>query len=325
VFDYSQRLNVEFTRLGHQVHAMQKPVALTRVPSILDELREARPDILLMQYPNAAYRHSLTPHLLANIAGRTPFVLTLHEFEPAHPLRKLSIALFARARAIVVTNDADRIQLTRWYPWLSGRVRVVPLASNIAGRPWRPDPVFTVVHFGLFRPGKGLEQFLECVRLVKAHTSRIRFRAVGAMTGADAGYGKAFLDEARVLDVQVLVGASEEQVAVALSSASIAYLPFPDGATARRGSVLAAASCGVPLLSTTGPFTAPELAAALLVVSSPASAAEQLLALLDDPHRLEAAHERSRRFGETFTWEGAAERYMDVFETVSARPAPCRQ
>ncbi len=318
VLDYSERLNTEFTRLGLQVQAVHEPVTLAGVSSILGKIRNARPDILLMQYPNAAYGHSLTPHLLANVAGRVPFVLTLHEFEPAHPLRKLSISLLTGAQAIIVTNEMDRSHLVKWYPWVSKRVRTVPLASNITGRPWQPGPTFTVVYFGLFRPGKGLEEFLQCARLVKARTSRIHFRAIGTLTGGAAEYGRAFLEEARTLDMDVLVGASEEDVATALSSASVAYLPFPDGATARRGSILAAANCGLPLLSTTGPFTTPELAAALLVASSPASAAELLVSLLEDPQRLVEAHVRSERFGKAFTWESVAERYVDVFNGARA-------
>jgi glycosyltransferase involved in cell wall biosynthesis len=318
VHDYSERLNAEFTRRGMEVSAMHEPITLSSMPSMLRKLGQSRPDVLLMQYPNAAYGSSLAPHLLANAARGMPFVLVLHEFEPAHALRKLSIALLAGASAIIVTNDVDRAHLVKWYPWVARRVWTVPLASNIPRRPWRPGPDFTVVHFGLLRPAKGLEEFLECARIVQARTPRIRFKAIGALTEGAADYGKAFLEEARGLGMEVLLGAAAEEVASALSAASVAYLPFPDGATARRGSILAAASCGLPVVSTIGPFTTPELAAAVLGASSPGAAAELLLSLLDDETRLRDAHARSERFGRTFTWESLAERYLDVFNAGCA-------
>jgi len=318
VHDYSERLNAEFVRRGITVHALREPITLTGIPSVLGKLRQSRPDLLLMQYPNAAYGGSLAPHLLVNVVRGAPLVLVLHEFEPAHPLRKMSIGLLGGARAIIVTNEMDRDHLVKWYPWVAKRVWIVPLASNITGRPWRPDPVFTVVYFGLIRPAKGLEEFLECARLVKARNAPIRFRAIGALTGGAAEYGQSFLDAARSLDIEVLVGASEDEVATALSAASAAYLPFPDGATARRGSILAAASCGLPILSTTGPFTTPELAATVLRASSPRVAAELLLSLQVDARQLQDAHARSQRFGRTYTWDAVAERHLDVFNAGCA-------
>jgi glycosyltransferase involved in cell wall biosynthesis len=321
VHDYSERLNAELAKRGIEVRALHEPVTLSSLPSMLGKLRQTRPDVLLMQYPNAAYGSSLAPHLLANAARGTPLVLTLHEFEPAHPLRKLSIALLAGASAIIVTNEMDRAHLIKWYPWVAKRVSVVPLASNIPDRPWRPDPRFTVAYFGQIRPQKGLEQFLECARLVRARSARIDFRLIGSLTESAADYGRAIVDEARGLDIDLPLGASADEVATALAAASVAYLPFPDGATARRGSILAAASCGLPLVSTIGPFTTPELAAAVMEAASPAAAAELLLSLHDDGQRLREAHLRSERFGRTFSWESLADRYLDIFNAGCA-PVP---
>lgn len=324
VLDYSERLNAELSRRGVAVHALHEPVTFSGIAPMLGRLRDIQPDALLMQYPNVAYGHSLAPHLLANVARRVPFILTLHEFGPAHKLRKLSVGLLTRARAIIVTNEMDRSDLIRWYPWVASRVRMVPLASNIPGRPWQPVSPFTAAYFGLFRPGKGLEEFMECARIVRARSPDIRFLAIGALTGSAPEYGRAFLEQAKGMGVDVLVGASEQEVAAALSAASVAYLPFPDGATARRGSILAAASCGLPVISTTGPFTTPELTAALLMSGSPAEAAETILALRDDSARLQDAHQRSERLGRMFSWENTAERYVEVLDGGCAlQRAPC--
>jgi glycosyltransferase involved in cell wall biosynthesis len=324
VHDYSERLNAELSKRGVDVQALRQPLTLAGIVPMLGRLRQFQPDAVLMQYPNAAYGHSLAPHMLANLARRVPFVLALHEFEPAHPLRKLSVGLLTGARAIVVTNEMDRTHLIKWYPWVANRIRMVPLASNIPGKPWRPESPFTAVYFGLFRPGKGLEEFMECARIVRARSPDIRFLAIGALTGSAPEYGRAFLEQARSMGMDVLLGASEQEVAAALSAASVAYLPFPDGATARRGSILAAASSGLPVISTSGPFTTPELAAALLMTRSPAEAAEMILNLRDDSARLQDAHLRSERLGRMFTWESTAERYVDVLDAGCAlRRASC--
>ena len=104
-----------------------------------------------------------------------------------------------------------------------------------------------------------------------------------------------------------------------LSAATLALLPYPGGASFRRGSLLAAAVCGVPIVSTTGPDTPPALAALL----SPATTVEDMTALaaryLGDPALLERAHQNSVQMGHMTGWPAIADRYIDIFRSLPQR------
>ena len=97
----------------------------------------------------------------------------------------------------------------------------------------------------------------------------------------------------------------------------MALLPFPDGASFRRGSLLAAAVCGVPIVTKTGQDTPAELAALLTPVTTVENFTALVRHLLNNPTARQAAHEQSRRMGKMVAWSAIADNYVDTFRDLS--------
>ena len=90
------------------------------------------------------------------------------------------------------------------------------------------------------------------------------------------------MEATRERGVEVTSGLDAAQIADALAAATVAVLPVPGGASFRRGSLLAAAVCGVPIVTTMGPDTPPDLAATLSLARTPDEVAAMVACCLSD-------------------------------------------
>lgn len=287
--------------------------SLGAVPRLLAAIDHERPDVVLMQYPTRAFGASLGPIALGALLRTAPLVVQLHEFVAAHPLRKLALApLLARATLIGVTADREAAALLRWYPWLRRKLRSIPIASNIPGRSWAPSSSPVVTYFGQIRPEKGLETFLACQEKLGATRPEIRFELIGAAVPKWADYAARTIALARSRGVVVAEAQDGAAVADRLREATVALLPFPDGASFRRGSLFAAAGCGVPLVTTTGADTPAELDGLLdaAAVDDIAGLVALVERVLDDRPARAAAHARSVALSARFGWDQAVDRYL---------------
>jgi glycosyltransferase involved in cell wall biosynthesis len=103
-----------------------------------------------------------------------------------------------------------------------------------------------------------------------------------------------------------------EQVSVHLQACDVALQPFPDGASSRRTTLMAALANGVPTVTTAGRSTEPlwaESSVPLVPAGDGGALAVEALNLLDDDARRREAGERGRAFYERHF---AIERTLDV-------------
>ena len=249
------------------------------LPATSWEIAGWKPDLVHIQYPSTGYGRSLAPSLLA-VLERVPVVTTLHEFAIFRWYRRPWFALLAAgSRAVVVSSEAERAVVARRIPGSAPRLRVIPIGSNIPAAPAVPSDPDLACHFGLVMRGKGLEAFLAFVAAVRQMEPGVRFRLVGAVYEAHRTYADGILEQARSLGVELLLDRSPADVAVALRQSRYAYLPFPDGASEKRGSLLAALVNGMVVMTPHGEATAAWIRAATIEAGTPAMAAERLMAL----------------------------------------------
>ena len=287
------------------------------VPKLVAEIRRQRPDGILMQYPTGAFGRSLGPVFLSLLHHVAPTMVMLHEFAAAHVVRKAAVgALLLRADRIGITAERERRYLTTAYPWLRNRIRDVPIASNIPGRTWAPTAPPSVTYFGQLRPNKGIEEFVEVQKRIASDVPDAVFEIVGAVVPQHAEYAEALQRTASEAGITIAANLSIEQVADTLARSTVALMPFPDGASFRRGSMFAAAACGTPIATTIGVDTPPEL----LPFLDPAHTIEELSAMtlkfLRDPAASDAAHRRSKQLSDKFGWEQTADSYCKVFREL---------
>lgn len=310
---------------------------------------------------------NLLPWRLSQLPGRPAIVVTAHDlllpylFPKAGPLRTwVTSRLLADSDAVVVTNEEDYARVAgltahhapRRAPSLLtatggriGRLDLIPIGSNIPVAPppsydrdmWRAglgvgEGEILVVYFGLLSRSKGVETLLRALDLLPAS---LRVAIIGGE--ATAPQDRAYATEVRARlaatglreRVRLTGHCSESEVSAHLLAADIAALPYADGASFRRGSLLAALAHGVPVITTASdrrptadlptvlrPLVDGE--SALLVQPADAEAlAEAIVRLAGDPALRDRLGVAGRELAAQFSWEEIAARHEELYESLT--------
>jgi glycosyltransferase involved in cell wall biosynthesis len=312
--------------------------------------RQIQVDVLHIQYQTAAYgMHpaiNLLPRRLRRVADLARLV-TFHDlkepylFPKAGPVRRWVNRELARScDAVVVTNREDEVAMQR--EGLAGALHLIPIGSNIAPAPppgydraaWRsqqgvaPDDI-VLCYFGFLNASKGGETLIRALSLL-ASDHRYRLWMVGGQVGASDPTNRAYLGR-----VQTLIGelglearirwtgyTAAAEVSANLLAADMAVLPYRDGASFRRGSLLAVLAHGLPVITTRPAVALPELAdgeTALLVPPDDPSALATAIALLaaDEVLRRRLS-EGARRVAAEFGWERIAAQHLELYREITS-------
>jgi glycosyltransferase involved in cell wall biosynthesis len=302
---------------GVNVRASVRSWNLFRVAEVLKEIRAAKPDIVHVQYPTAAYGMGLLPQALA--LSRIPFVVTIHEASYAHVLRKLSLYPFlVFADHVVATTQFEASFLARMYPPAHKKLSVIPLGSNVPVEQARSRDMGTVVYFGLIAPRKGLEDFLTLAGLAGGSGESWTFRVVGMPPPRWEPYARELRDASLSLPVEWCLSLPPEKVSEHLAGAGAVYLPFPDGAALRRGSLIAALANGSPVITTHGDASPDDLTDGEKVVyaDSPEVAFKAVKRITSDPEFGRRLSLEAAGYGERFSWPEIADRHAALYEGV---------
>ena len=321
VMEYSLRLAAALEEQGTRVTiARGERKGRLSACAVAAQARALKPDIIHVQYPMARYGSSLMPQRVV----RLPFyrhVVTLHEFSRAHLLRRIAGLAFSRADGLVFTNPFERAAFGHWYPWSRDRAHVIPIGSNI---PWRvtqgPRDRDAVCYFGLVRPDKGLEPFLELVRLAADAAPELRFRVLGAIPRGQHAYCERMRQASRGLQQLVWdLGRGDEQVAQRLAETGFLYLHYPDGASERRGTLLAALGNGAVVITSRGAQTPAGLESVVRFVSDPAAALAEVLALRADETAQTTLQRAGREWVKRHAWDVIATDHRALYDAIMKR------
>lgn len=317
VGDYTFHLVTALEKAGMNMSVLHSQNwRMTSLPHLISSIYREKPDILHIQYPTFGYGRSMSPQIISLLYRRAPVVVTLHEFSQAHPLRRLSIVPFTLRCYVLFTNQWERNSLCRWAPWIRRRSDIIPIGSNIPFCPQPGDRDPEVVYFGIIRPAKGIEDFLTLARMAWERRSSWRFR----LLGFPHPHYPQFLAQLRALPYLSLhLSLGPRHVAQILSRATFAYLPYPDGASERRGSLLAALGNGVLVITTRGLQTPPEFERFLLFASHPEDALGILQSFPEPRERFTRMKEEARKYLEKISWDAIASRHIGIYSGLSSR------
>jgi glycosyltransferase involved in cell wall biosynthesis len=298
-----------------------------------------------------------------------PVVVTFHDllapylFPKAGPLRQRAIQLLARTcTATIVTNGDDWARL-RADPALGGHkgaglLRLIPIGSNILPLPeaaratarataraalgLTPGTAL-IAYFGLVSASKGLATLLDA--LVKADAARLAdFHLLLIGGEASATDGATFVEEVGLqgaLQAWGLAGRATvtgvlgaDAVAAHLAAADFVVLPYRDGASWRRGSLLAALAAGAPVITTTPQpgYDAGGLLPSLrdgedVLLVPPADAdalAGAIVRLGGDASLRARLAAGARSVAAAFDWEAIARAHLALYADLACRPLPGR-
>jgi glycosyltransferase involved in cell wall biosynthesis len=278
-------------------------------------LRPGYIDVLHVQYPSIGYRGSLLPHLagVSGIGRRT--VVTVHEFSALPKAQQLSMHLFRLvADRLVFVSEYEQERYRSGLGGLGSQQQVLPIGSNVPAYESPAERSRTVLYFGQIRPNKGLESVLKLASTETLLGQRVQFVIAGSVPLRHTAYFQQLRSSAPPA-VEWKLNLSFDEVAQLMSRSLASYLPFPDGASLRRGSLLAAFNNGLPVISTTGPATG-SLRSQLLVAESPNEAVKHLEALISDPEYLAATSSRIRQWAAQFSWERIAREHEQLYLDV---------
>jgi glycosyltransferase involved in cell wall biosynthesis len=246
---------------------------------VLAAVRAARPDVVHVQYQPAAFGMAAAVHWLPEwLRRRCPAVRTLTTF---HDLRVPY--LFPKAGAFRgavrdrLLHGSDAVLFTERTDWAAaaharpvGRYWV-PIGSNLAPTPpanferaaWRravgaDADMLLIAHLGILNRSKGLETLFAALPRLQAAGRRARLLLVGAEAGASDASNRAYAAEVERRLTDPALGALVHRLPLVppevasgyFLAADVAAFPFADGASLRRGSLLAALAHGVPTVST---------------------------------------------------------------------------
>lgn len=271
---------------------------------------------VVMQFPSVAFLRRLLPFALPLLVGR-PVVATIHEFSRRGlPSKLLTSLIFLRADRFAFTNSMEAERARRWFPWIGDRSTIIPIGNAIGTATARARDI-DCAYFGILRSNGQIERFLEIVRGIKR--PGLRCCIVGRAAKGEEQYVRSLMQEAQREGIEVVVDADDAAVASLLARSKVAILPFADGISSRRTTVLAAMGNGALVISTP---PAPEesfFQGLALIGATDAELTAQAEQFLKRPELFEAVRDAASAYAARHSWPAIARSYVDVIEQARAR------
>jgi len=313
-------------------------------------LAEQRPDVLHIQYQAAAYDLAgwvnLLPWRLRRQRNRPRLVVTFHDlrvpylFSKAGPLRWRAILWLARyADGVIVTNAEDAQTLHR-YPW-SGHVQLVPLGSNVEPAPppgyerlaWRrrlgiADDELLLAYFGFLNQSKGGETLVLALDQLRQRNCPASLLMIGGQVGDVDPSNQAYAERVRQLIHARGLGervhwtgfVSPDEVSAHLLAADAVVMPYQDGVSFRRTTLIAALRHGCPVVTTQPAVPLPELRdgenVLLVRAGDPGALAEALSRLAGDAELRARLAAGALELGRGFDWSHVTQQTLAVYRRV---------
>jgi glycosyltransferase involved in cell wall biosynthesis len=311
-----------------------------------------RPDVLHIQYQTAAYSlHpaiNLLPLCVRLLSGRPLVVVTFHDlrvpylFPKAGRIRwRANLCLARWSDAAIATNQEDLATLAE--ATLPTTPRLIHIGSNIEplAQPgfdreaWRSrygiaaDEIL-LCYFGFLNQSKGGETLLQVLAELRQRGRLARLLMIGGQVGdsdpTNASYLERFkrVSAAQGLDphIQWTGYVAAETVSAWFWAADACVLPYADGVSLRRGSLMAALAHGVPTVSTVPPMPIDKLTHGdniLLVRDREPSAIADAVESIADRQELRARlSSGASRLALCFTWDQIAAETVRLYEELGA-------
>lgn len=306
-------------------------------------------DLINIQYQPAAYNmHSAAIQLLPwRLQGLTKSIITCHDlripylFPKAGNLRQRAVNfMLTHTDGIITTNTPDTNQLPTLAP-KTPHIQI-PIGSNIqAYTPHRieiddvretlnlaPNDLL-LAYFGFINESKGADTLIKALADMDKRTHLV---FIGGKTGSsDTSNNASFASNLerliRAFGLQKRVHwtgfLSDVRVSAHLHAADLIIMPYRDGASLRRGTLMAALAHGRPLITTTPNHPIPELHHGqnvwLIPPNNPKALAQAIKQLAQDPNLRHTLGQQAHTLAHQFSWERIATDTANFFSTISGK------
>jgi len=222
----------------------------------IKQIRNSKAQVINLQYPSAAYGYGIVPHLICiyfSLFSKKIFSVTIHEYSQMGWKGRLSNILF-----LIFANQFELDYAIHINPYIKKKSKIIKIYTNIKASNdilAIPERKYDVGYFGLIRDNKGLEEFIDVIGELKRYDPKLIVYVMGQTQAQLSIHQREILNKLEEIDVILLLNKDENEVASILANTKIAYLPFPDGVSERRGSFLAVVQNRCIVVTTKGPFT----------------------------------------------------------------------
>lgn len=357
---YTRILAGNIAAQGHEVHILSRVGSINDDPAIqlaplikqwtLASLPAIRTwaqglDVINVQYQTAAFDMSPLVHFLPHLIRR-PVVTTFHDlrhpylFPKAGALRDYIVMHLARASSgAITTNYEDALKLAAL-----PNSALIPIGSNILEplgddfdqRVWREkagagEGDFLLTYFGLINRSKGLEPLLESLSKLRANGVPARLIMIGN-AGTSDPTNAAYMTEIDALIERLELSPyihrtgyidDDTMIGSYLSASDAVVLPFADGASFRRGSLMAAIRYACPIVTTEPRIHIPAFHdhenMIFVPPDDPHSLTHALHRLYESPDLRERLKQGAKVLALDFDWAEIARDTVEFYEQVIGR------
>jgi len=327
-------------------------------PAIVKFLNTHQPDVLHIQYQAAAFDLggwvNWLPWYLKKRHTATKIVTTFHDlripyiFPKAGPVRWKSMLALARYSDAVICTDRENIHtLQNQLPTTNHQLPIlthIPLGNNVEPQPppdfdrnkWRAkhnvqNNTLLLVYFGFLNQSKGGEELIEALALLRQQGIDAQLLFIGGDVGdadpTNAAYAQrvqALIDQHGLTHFVHRTGYVElSAVSANLLAADAVVMPYRDGVSFRRTTLIAALRHGCPVISTTpaNPDLIPEIESGEnMLLASPHNAfalAQTIAPLADDHHLRHKLSAGARQLGNLFKWDKIAGQTANLYKAIT--------
>lgn len=324
------------------VHREFEDWRLKQLGRLLDWVRANGPwDVVHIQYSGIKYGRGLAINLLPRKLRKSKevgcVVLTVHDYRIMRcRWRARVVPMLMGSDGVNFPDPPDGPPMGRWAKFGGGKLLNLPIVSNILPVPLPADEADAVrgrhgltgaeaviITFGLIVPYKDLNGLIEAVRSLRTSGRDARLLVLGATNDPEM-YQREFkpaFDQATSEGWFSWAGNTDaDEVSRCLQVSDIACFPFDYGATANRGSMLAALLHDVPTVSTEGEATpanfADEYGVLCVAPRSAEALREGLERLLTSSEAREELRDRARTKAQELTWAHTAKQTLEFYRQI---------
>lgn len=319
-------------------------------PQTKQFLRRHQPDVLHIQYQAAAFDLvgwvNWLPWFLKGWGHRPRIVTTFHDlripylFPKAGPLREQTVLGLARySDAVICTNSEDATSL-RENAWAT-HVREIPLANNIPVSPpanydrasWRAqyglnEDDLVLAYFGFLNESKGGEDLIAILGVLVEAGHKATLLMIGGDVGDSDPSNQAYAQRVRhlITDYQlesriIFTGFVEaSDVSAHLLAADVAVMPYRDGVSFRRTTLIAALQHGLPLVTTspTHPISLiqPNENMLLAAPKDVSALTQRIIRIANDKALRVRLSQGAKQLGNQFDWATIATQTKAVYQQL---------
>ncbi|HAV42565.1 TPA: hypothetical protein DCX15_00910 [bacterium] len=306
---------------------------------ILRLVRALRPDVIHIQYHGEDYEKSIMISLLPLILrflGKGLRITTLHNLQEPLIFPKLGMQIFLRfSERIILTNEIDQHELIRKFPFISQKAVVIPAGPGTPkGEERREEGIedngvegeVTLSYFGFLNPSKGIETLFLALKNLIEGGYKVRLLMIGDLHNGASEDLRRYVEKLKELAERFKIEdsitwtgyVSKRGTSLYLLSSDICVLPFRDGVSTKRSSLISCLDHGLPVVSTCNGFIPRGMEDHKNILLVPPddelSLSKAIIELIEDKDlRIRLAKEAKKLMEKEYSWKEIVKRTVNLY------------